>query len=479
MGVDQERRAWFALAALSLGFFLTLLDQSLVAIALPSIMADFSASTAQGLWVSSAFLLAVVVPLLVTGRLGDILGQRRVFIAGLVLFLLGALGAALAPSIEFLIAARAVQGLGASLQMPQPMAVINRVFARGRRGFALGVWGVVGSLASLTGPLVGGTVVEIFGWSGVFWIHVPIVVLAIILALRWIPSLPTVARTVDFSSVAVAFIAVAGVVSGLQLGPVVGWGLGVWTMIFGGLAAGAGFIALQARAARTGREAVVPLEVFGTVNFSVGVVSISSMGFMAATMMIPVMIWLQAGLGVDSALSGILVTPMPVVALIVTPWAGSLADRLSARRLQQLGFSVVIAGFIGLWWLINSSAGLAGEPGTEPSSSLLGLVALTMAVIGFGQSFIWGPNAAASLRDVPEHLMGAASGVYNTSRQIGSVVGVAVVSLVMQLAGTDMIVASAAAVWPIIAALAAGVIAASFFRDTHEAPQRAPDGATG
>ena len=149
------------MAALSLGFFMSLLDQSMIAVALPDVRREFHADVNQVLWVSAIYLLAVVVPLLFTGRLGDIYGQKNMFQLGVGLFGIGALLCALAPSVEFLIAARALQGFGASIQMPQTMAVINRIFARERRGRALGVWGVVGSLATLAGPLLGLSLIHI------------------------------------------------------------------------------------------------------------------------------------------------------------------------------------------------------------------------------------------------------------------------------------------------------------------------------
>ena len=124
-----------------------------------------------------------MVPLLFAGRLGDVLGQRRMFCLGVAIFGVGAIVCAIAPQVEVLIAARAVQGVGASLQMPQSMSVINRIFARERRGRALGVWGVIGSIAALVGPLAGGFLVGNFGWQAAFWVHIPFVVLAIVLAL--------------------------------------------------------------------------------------------------------------------------------------------------------------------------------------------------------------------------------------------------------------------------------------------------------
>ncbi|WP_428839407.1 MFS transporter [Corynebacterium camporealensis] len=187
--LPPEKDAWKAMFALSLGFFVSLLDQSMVAVALSDIQRELGASLNQVMWVSAIYLLAVVVPLLLTGRLGDVFGQRRMFRIGMAIFGLAAVACALAPTIEILILARAVQGIGAAMEMPQSMAVINRVFDRTRRGRALGVWGIIGSVAALAGPIVGGAVVGMFGWYAVFWVHVPFAFAAVILAGLWVPQL--------------------------------------------------------------------------------------------------------------------------------------------------------------------------------------------------------------------------------------------------------------------------------------------------
>ncbi|MDU4569613.1 MFS transporter, partial [Corynebacterium sp.] len=207
--LPPERQAWRAMLALSLGFFVSLLDQSMVAVALPNLQRDLDAGVNQAMWVSASYLLAAVVPLLFAGRLGDVLGQRRMFCLGVAIFGVGAMVCAIAPQVEVLIAARAVQGVGASLQMPQSMSVINRIFARERRGRALGVWGVIGSIAALVGPLAGGFLVGNFGWQAAFWVHIPFVVLAIVLALLWVPELPTTAQSIDAPSAVVSLIALA------------------------------------------------------------------------------------------------------------------------------------------------------------------------------------------------------------------------------------------------------------------------------
>lgn len=451
IALPPERQAWRAMAALSLGFFISLLDQTMIAVALPEILRAFDANVNHVLWVSAIYLLAVVVPLLFTGRLGDIYGQKKMFQLGVGLFGVGALLCALAPSVEFLIAARAVQGFGASIQMPQTMAVINRVFARERRGRALGVWGIVGSVASLAGPLLGGFVVASFGWQAVFWVHIPFVVLAIVLAGAWVPALPTTGRKIDYVSVAASFVALSCLVFAVQQGPETGWPWWIWALLVVGIAGVGVFITLQQRS----REPLVPLELFADRNYSAGSVAIVAMGFMAASMMIPIMMWLQGTQGLSARDAGLIVTPMALVSLCVSPLAGILADKLDPRRLAATGFGVLIATFIGMWFLMH--AGVAAW-----------WLSVPCAALGAGQSFIWGSNAATSMRDIEPQLMGAASGVYNTSRQVGSVSGVAAVSAVMQVAG----VANSMVV--IIAVLAVGWGASLFFRDTlHVVPETA------
>ncbi len=443
----SEKQAWLAMAALSLGFFMSLLDQSMIAVALPDVRREFNADVNQVLWVSAIYLLAVVVPLLFTGRLGDIYGQKNMFQLGVGLFGIGALLCALAPSVEFLIAARALQGFGASIQMPQTMAVINRIFARERRGRALGVWGVVGSLATLAGPLLGGFVVAAFGWQAVFWIHIPFVVAAIVLSGLWVPSLPTATGKIDFVSVGASFIALTCFVFAVQQGPETGWPWWIWALLLAGVVGIYIFVRLQSS---RGKAALVPLVLFNDRNYSAGSVAIVSMGFMAASMMIPIMMWLQVEQDMSARDAGLIVTPMALVSLCVSPLAGILADKLHPRRLAVAGFGILIATFLALWFLMYA----------EVSAWWL---CLPCAALGAGQSFIWGSNAATTMRDIDADLMGAASGVYNTSRQVGSVIGVAAVSAAMQVAGAaDSLVV-------IVAMLSAGCVASLFFRDTLHA----------
>lgn len=441
--------------ALSLGFFMSLLDQTLIAVAIPSIRRAFDATLAETLWVSSGYLLFVVVPLLFTGRLGDRFGQRRLFRIGIAVFVIGAVASACAPTIELLIAARCLQGLGASIQMPQTMSVINRVFARERRGRALGVWGIIGSVAAITGPVLGGFLVHSASWHAVFLIQVPFGIIAIALATLWVPRMPTYARNLDPISVVISLVSMLLVVGAIQQAPEAKWAWWIWLMLALGVAGLSGFIKLQGTAQARGVEAMIPLFLFQNHNYRLGIIIISCMGFMAASLMLPIMLWLQDGQDLDSKTAGLVIAPMALTSLFVSPIAGIMADKFHPRNLVVAGFSVMLAACAAAWWI------MAHE---QP----VWWLAIVVSFLGIGQSFIWGTNSATTMRDVEAPIMGAASGVYNTARQLGSVMGVSILSALMQItvAAQGLAVGTANTVLLLVVVLAIGLVASLFYRKT-------------
>ncbi|NLA56190.1 MAG: DHA2 family efflux MFS transporter permease subunit [Corynebacterium humireducens] len=456
-------QAWRALAALCLGFFMILLDQTIVAVATPGIMADFDARLDQVVWVTSIYLLCLVVPLLFTGRLGDRFGQRTLFRLGITVFTLAALAAALAPTLGLLIAARAVQGVGAAILTPQTMSVINRVFPRERRGAALGVWGAVGSVATLVGPVLGGFIVTAVGWRGVFLVHLPVGVLAVVLATLWVPTLPTFARRIDAPSVLVSFLGTTAVVVAVQQGPGRGWP--VWAVALGvlGVLLIALFVRLQATAAGRGTEPLVPLEMFRNRNYSLGVFSIATMGFTVSSIMLPVMLWLQDGQGLSSRDAGLMLIPMAVVAAIGSPLVGPAADRLDPRLLSVGGFGTMIVTLLLTAWLMHS-----GGP--------VWVFLVAAGLLGVGNALVWAPNSATAMRTVDIAYMGAAAGVYNTGRQTGAVLGAAGVGAAMQVgaATAGFVPGLALSLLLPVAVLGLGLVAVAFFETPpHAEPQGA------
>ena len=418
----SPQQSWRALAALCTGLFITMMDQTLVAVALPRIREDLGASINQAVWVSAVYLLTFAVPLLIAGRLGDRFGQRNVYLAGISLFTLGAVACAFAPTIEMLIALRAVQGLGASLANPQPLSVINKIFPRERRGSAMGVWSAVAGSAGLFGPVVGGVLVGFVGWRWTFFLYLPLGLVCLTLVALWVPKLPTMSGRIDFLSALVSLIAVLAVVFSVQQGPDLGWPLWLWALLVLGLVAAVVFIRLQKTASRRGAEALVPLDLFQHRNFSLGLFAVAMLGFTVYAVNLPIMLYLQESAGLTSQAAGLLLVPMAVISMFIAPVIGRITDRVSPGGVSILGFSSLISSMVlfGIFMFLE-----------VPAAWML----VPIILLGAANGLCWSPNSTISMRDLPPHLVGAASGVYNTARQVGAVLGAASLGAVMQIAG--------------------------------------------
>lgn len=411
---------WKALGALCVGLFITLMDQSLVAIALPQITEDLGASVNQAVWVSAVYLLTFAVPLLVTGRLGDRFGQRNMYLVGMAVFVLAATACAFAPTIEFLIFARAIQGFGASLLNPQPLSVINRIFPFHKRGAAMGVWSAVASSSGLFGPVVGGFLAGGLGWRWVFFLYIPFGILAIVLVALWVPKLPTGVSRIDPLSAILSLIAVLAIVLTLQQGPELGWPIWLFAVLALGLIALMVFIWLQHRAQRRDQDALVPLELFRIRNFRWGSLSVSTLGFAVYSMNLPIMLYLQLSAGLSAQLAGLLILPQAIVSVVMAPILGRLTDRLPPGRISKIGFGSMMTS-MALFAILMS----AEVP--------IGWLLIPLVFQGAANAMCWSANSAISMRGLPENLVGAGSGVYNTSRQVGAVIGAAALGAVMQV----------------------------------------------
>lgn len=452
-GAVPERQAWKALAALCIGVFVTLLDQSLVAVSLPRIREEFDASINQVVWVSAVYLLTFAVPLLVTGRLGDRYGQRNVYLVGMVIFTAAAFACALAPTIEWLILLRAVQGFGGSLINPQPLSIIHRIFARDRRGAATGGWSAVASTSGLFGPVIGGVLVGSAGWRWVFLVYVPFGVLSVIMVALFVPKLLTGTGRIDVLSGLVSLVAVSGVVFSLQQGPEVGWSWWLTVVLAVGVVASLVFLRLQKSAGRRGVTALVPLELFRNRNFSLGVLAVSTLGFTVYSVNLPVMLYLQGAQGMSPEAAGLMLVPMGVISVVMAPVIGRITDKVSPGRISVTGFSAMIASMALFGVLMHLDA----SPGW---------LVVSVVLLGFANSMCWAPNSTISLRDLPPTLVGGASGVYNTARQTGAVVGAAAVGAVIQTGEGTMAYGSALgnSLLMTVVVLAVGLAAVSRYR---------------
>src|SRR3954468_17286835 len=402
-GVDPGRALW----AMMVGFFMILVDAPIVAVANPSIMVKLGAGYDAVIWVTSAYLLGFAVPLLVAGRLGDRYGPKNLYLIGLAVFTAASLWCGLSGTIGMLIAARVVQGVGAALLTPQTLSTITRIFPAERRGVAMSVWGATAGVATLAGPLAGGVLVDGLGWQWIFFVNVPIGIIGLGLAFWLVPVLPTEKHGFDLIGVVLSGVGMFMVVFALQEGQSHDWAPWVWGTLAGGIGVMAAFVFWQ-QANRN--ETLVPLGIFGDRDFSLSSLGVATIGFVVTAMILPGMFYAQAVCGLAPTRAAVLVAPMAIASGVLAPWVGKLVDRYHPRPIVGFGFSMLA---ISLTWLsVEMTA-------TTP----IWRIALPLTATGIGMAFIWSPLAATATRNLASDVAGAGSGVYNATRQVGSVLG--------------------------------------------------------
>jgi EmrB/QacA subfamily drug resistance transporter len=419
--VTPDVRPWPALWALVLGFFMILVDSTIVSVATPSILSDLHTDVGNVVWVTSAYLLAYAVPLLITGRLGDRIGPKKLYLAGLTLFTIASVWCGLTNSIEMLIIARVFQGLGASMMTPQTMAVITRIFPANERGKAMSLWGATAGVATLVGPILGGVLVDGLGWQWIFFINAPIGVIGFVLAWRLVPDLPTHDHKFDLVGVALSSIGLFCLVFGIQEGQKYDWGqisgpISVWGLIIVGLVVIGIFLFWQAK---NKGEPLLPLSLFKDRNFSLANTAITTVGFAITAMTFPLMLYAQSVRGLSPTRSALLLVPMAVISGMLAPFVGRLTDRVHPRYLASFGLACCS---VSLFWLSQV---------IEPEVAIWKLL-LPIALLGVANGFMWAPLGTTATRNLPMHQAGAGAGVYNTTRQVGAVLGSAGIAVLME-----------------------------------------------
>ncbi len=423
--VVVPRDAWRALWALVLGFFMILVDSTIVSVAVPALMKGFGAGINTVVWVTSAYLLAFAVPMLITGRLGDRIGPKRIYLVGLTTFtvssLLCGLTGTLSLSIGWLIAARVIQGLGGSMMSPQTMTVITRLFPPERRGGAMAIWGAVAGIATLVGPILGGVLIDALGWEWIFFVNVPVGLLTFVLVLRLVPRLDKRSHSFDWVGVVLSAIGLFCGVFAIQEGHQYAWGH-IWGPFSVPLLLGVGAVLLVVFAWwqwRNPKEPLVPLILFNDRNFSVANAGIACVGFAVTAMVFPFMIYAQVVRQLDPTWAALLMAPQAVAGALLAPLAGRLVDRVHPRTLAAGG---LFAMAIGVVWMSRIMT---------PTAPIWQLM-LPLLLMGAASSFVWGTLATGANRNLPPNLAGSGSGVYNTTRQIGSVMGSAAIAVLME-----------------------------------------------
>ncbi len=414
---------WAVLLVVSLGFFMTLLDLTIVNIAIPNMITRLHASLDDILWVINAYALVLAVLVITAGRLGDLIGPRIMFALGIGVFTAASAACGLAPSPGWLIGFRAVQGLGAAMLMPQTLTIITNTFPADRRGAAFGVWGAVAGVATIAGPTLGGLLVTAFDWRWIFFVNLPFGVACLILTFFIIPDLrPGRRHRIDVPGVVLASAALLAICYGLVEGQKYNWGtitgfISIPLVFAAGLVLLAAFLLLQWQT--QDREPLVPFALFRDRNYTVvnwvsGILSIGMMGIF-----LPFTIYLQSVLGFSALKAGLAMAPASVLSMVIAPVAGRFTDRIGGKYILMSGL-ILFGG--GMGWMALEA--------TTTSAWYIFLPALIVAGIGMG--CIFAPMVTVAMRNIDPRMAGAASGVLNTVRQCGLVIGTAAVGALLQ-----------------------------------------------
>jgi EmrB/QacA subfamily drug resistance transporter len=412
-----------ALAVLALGLFMTLLDLTIVNIAIPSIVDGIHASLDQVLWVLNAYSLLYAVLLITSARLGDIYGPRNLFAVGIVIFTVASGFSALAQDPTQLIISRALQGLGAAVLAPQGLPLMISLFPPDKRGGVFAIYGMMAGLAVIAGPTVGGFLVTHFGWRSIFTVNLPIGVLIFALAMLIIPDLrPGRKHRLDLLGVGLATAGLLAVIFGLIEGQRYDWGTvtGFVTipMIIGvGILLLALFLFYQAR--MQGGEPLLPFAVFKDRNFTLMTLVMAAMGFAILGLYLPLTIYLQSVLGLSAIDAGLTIAVQPLAMLVSSAVASQLAQKVNGKFLLVPGLLALAAG--------SGYIDVAAQANSGRWDFTPGLV-----ISGLGMGFIWTPVFSIATRDLPAHLGGVASGVINTIQELGGVFASAVVGAFLQ-----------------------------------------------
>jgi EmrB/QacA subfamily drug resistance transporter len=408
----QARMIW-TFAVTSIALFMVVLDNLVVSTAIPVIRVDLGASIEQLEWTVNAYTLTFAVLLLTGAALGDRFGRRRVFLAGVAIFTGASAAAALAPSIEALIAARAVQGVGGAMVLPLSLTILSDAFPAERRGLAIGAWSGIAGLAVAAGPLVGGAVVEGISWQWIFWLNVPVGLVLLPLGLR-LRETHGPDKAIDLGGLALASGGLLGIVWGLVNGNADGWtSPGILFALIAGLILLVAFVAWELRA----REPMLPLRFFRDRAFAAANGASLFMYFGMFGSIFLLTQFFQTAQGYSPLEAGLRVLPWTAMPMVVAPIAGALSDRIGGRPLMAGGLALQA---IGLGWIA-----LVSEPDVGYASLVLPFV-----LSGTGMAMFFAPVANVVLRAVTPAEEGKASGVNNAIREVGGVLGVAVLASV-------------------------------------------------
>ena len=404
---------WLILAAMALPAFLLNIDFYGISVALPAIGADLGAGTTALQWAVNGFNLALIAPLVAFGRLGDLVGRKRLLLVGLVLFAAGSAFCGFAQGMGTLILGRCVQGLAVALFSTSPLAIVGEVFPAERHALAFSIWAAIGAAGSAVGPLVGGALTDLLGWRWFFFVNLPVAALTILLVLAIVPESKDEAAAGPFDRLGFVTITagLAALVFGLQSGDDAGWAA---PAVLGALLAGALLLLLALRAERRAGQPLLEPALFRLPGYLavLGVAVAGNFGFSAVIFFSA--LYLQDQLDLAPLQAGLAMLGFSVCFVVTLPLAGALLRRAGPRALMAVGMALMAVASLlflpgGLVWLV-----------------------VALGVAGIGQGFAFNTSTRAAMDAVPVNRSGAAAGVLNAARQLGSILGIAAAGAVFQ-----------------------------------------------
>src|SRR3984893_15588521 len=413
---------WLVLVVLTSGFFMILLDTTIVNVAIPAMSAGLNTTLDQILWVLNSYILVYAVLLITAGRLGDLYGPRNLFAARLAIFTAASALCGFAQDANQLIVARVLQGVGGALLTPQTLAILTSLFPPERRGAAFGIWAGVAGLATLAGPTVGGGIVTYIDWRWIFFVHVPIGIAALVATFVIVPDLrPGRRHGWDIVGSILATGGLFGIVFGLIEGERFNWGEISSYVITIPEVIGAGVVLLVLFVIweRSQAEPLVPLSLFEERDFAVSNWIAATIAFGMMSLFLPIVIYLQSVRGFSALTAGLTLAPMSLTSMFVAPFAGRMADRIGGKYILLTGVFVFAIGFGTLTFVAG------------PESTWINFL-VPAIVAGAGMGMTFAPMTTVAMRNISPQMSGAASGILNTTRQLGAAIGSAVVGALLQ-----------------------------------------------
>jgi EmrB/QacA subfamily drug resistance transporter len=468
--LTSENRQWWTLGAVSLALFMIMLDNTVVNVALPSIERDLGARLSELEWIVSGYALTFAAFLLTGGKLGDLVGRRRILVIGLLIFSGSSLACALAPSAEFLIGSRVTQGVGAALMNPATLSIITATFPPRQRGTAIGIWVGVSATALAIGPLVGGLLTEHAGWSSIFYVNVPIGLLAVAAAFLLIDESKDTSheQRLDLPGLVTSGLGLFALTYALIEANTHGW---TSDRIVGAFAIAAASLAAFAVLESRQRLPMLDLSLFRNRTFAGANTVLLLVTLAMFGIFFFVSLYMQNILGFSAVEAGAAFLPLTLLVVLVAPIAGRISDRIGSRWLMAIGM-ILVAGQL----VYYSTLGVHESYWALVPGMLLG---------GLGMPAVMTPASAAALSGVPVDKAGVGSAVLNSSRQVGGSIGIALMGAIMAheiggsrapepfVHGLSVALLVAAGI-----ALAGAVVAATLVR-SHAGPRPAPKARAG